>query len=107
TATFWCTREALKIMEPKKYGKIINIASTSAISVMGGHSPGYSASKAAVVSLTKTVALDVAGANIQVNCIAPATAISSPGPGVSPRASRGRLSRGGDQLLLFPSDYVA
>jgi 3-oxoacyl-[acyl-carrier protein] reductase len=58
-------------MEPKKYGKIINIASTSAISVMGGHSPGYSASKAAVVSLTKTVALDVAGANIQVNGIAP------------------------------------
>lgn len=68
---FWCTREALKIMEPKKYGKIINIASTAGISVMSGHSPGYSASKAAVVSLTRTVALDVAGANIQVNCIAP------------------------------------
>jgi 3-oxoacyl-[acyl-carrier protein] reductase len=44
-------------MEPKKYGKIIDIASTSSISVMGGHSSGYSASKAAVVSLTKTVAL--------------------------------------------------
>ena len=68
---FWCTREALKIMEPKKYAKIINVASTGGISVMSGHSPGYSASKAAVVSLTKTVALDVAGANIQVNCIAP------------------------------------
>ncbi len=68
---FWCMREALKIMEPKRYGKIINIASTGGISVMSGHSPGYSASKAAVVSLTKTVALDVAGANIQVNCIAP------------------------------------
>jgi 3-oxoacyl-[acyl-carrier protein] reductase len=65
---FWCTREALKIMEPKKYGKIINIASTGGISTMSGHSPGYSASKAAVVSLTRTVALDVAGANIQVNC---------------------------------------
>ena len=44
-------------MEPKKYGKIINIASTGGTSVMSGHSPGYSASKAAVVSLTKTVAL--------------------------------------------------
>jgi 3-oxoacyl-[acyl-carrier protein] reductase len=68
---FYCTREALKIMEPKKYGRIINIASTGGISVMSGHSPGYSASKAAVVSFTKTVALDVAGANILVNCIAP------------------------------------
>jgi NAD(P)-dependent dehydrogenase (short-subunit alcohol dehydrogenase family) len=38
---------------------------------MSGHSPGYSASKAAVVSLTNTVALDVSGANIFVNCIAP------------------------------------
>ena len=68
---FYCTREALKIMEPKSYGKIINIASTGGISVMSGHSPGYSASKAAVVSFTKTVALDVAGGGISVNCIAP------------------------------------
>jgi 3-oxoacyl-[acyl-carrier protein] reductase len=68
---FYCTREALRIMEPRKYGRIINIASTGGISVMSGHSPGYSASKAAVVNFTKTVALDVAGANIQVNCIAP------------------------------------
>jgi 3-oxoacyl-[acyl-carrier protein] reductase len=68
---FYCIREALKTMEHRKYGKIVNIASTGGISVMSGHSPGYSASKAAVVSLTQTVALDVAGANIQVNCIAP------------------------------------
>jgi 3-oxoacyl-[acyl-carrier protein] reductase len=68
---FYCTREALRIMEPKNYGRIINIASTGGISMMSGHSPGYSASKAAVVNFTKTVALDVAGANILVNCIAP------------------------------------
>jgi 3-oxoacyl-[acyl-carrier protein] reductase len=68
---FYCIREALRIMEPKKYGRIINIASTGGISVLSGHSPGYRASKAAVVSLTQTVALDVSGANILVNCIAP------------------------------------
>jgi 3-oxoacyl-[acyl-carrier protein] reductase len=39
--------------------------------VYSAHSPGYSASKAAVVSFTKTVAQDVAGAGIYVNCIAP------------------------------------
>jgi 3-oxoacyl-[acyl-carrier protein] reductase len=38
---FYCIRGALKIMEPKNYGRMINIASTGGISVMSGHSPGY------------------------------------------------------------------
>ncbi|MCJ0903278.1 SDR family NAD(P)-dependent oxidoreductase [Rhodococcus sp. ARC_M6] len=67
---FYCTREALKFMEPQGYGRIINIASIAGISTGSTHSPGYSAAKAAVVSLTKTVALDVAGAGIYVNAIA-------------------------------------
>ena len=67
---FYCTREALKLMEPQGYGRIINIASIAGTSTASTHSPGYSAAKAAVVSLTKTVALDVAGAGIYVNAIA-------------------------------------
>lgn len=67
---FFCTRDALKLMEPQRYGKIVNIASVAGISTASAHSPGYSASKAAVVSFTKTCALDVAGANIYVNAIA-------------------------------------
>jgi 3-oxoacyl-[acyl-carrier protein] reductase len=61
---FFCTREALRLMEPQRYGKVINIASVGGISTASAHSPGYSATKAAVVSFTKTCALDVAGANI-------------------------------------------
>ncbi|MCE4265981.1 MULTISPECIES: SDR family NAD(P)-dependent oxidoreductase [Rhodococcus] len=67
---FYCTREALKYMEPQQYGRIVNISSVAGISTASMHSPGYSASKAAVANLTKTVALDVAGANIFVNAIA-------------------------------------
>ncbi|MGX7729105.1 SDR family NAD(P)-dependent oxidoreductase [Rhodococcus sp. 2H158] len=67
---FYCTREALKFMEPQKYGKIINITSIAGVSAASTHSPGYSASKAAVASLTKTVGFDVAGSNIYVNAIA-------------------------------------
>ena len=63
-------REALKIMEAKKYGKIINIASIAAVSGMSFHSPHYLASKAGVVGLTRSVALEVIGANVNVNCIA-------------------------------------
>jgi 3-oxoacyl-[acyl-carrier protein] reductase len=61
----------LNIMEDKRYGKIINIASTAGISGNASHSPNYSAAKAGVVSFTKSVAHEVAGSGVIVNCIAP------------------------------------
>lgn len=67
---FYCTRAALQIMEPKGYGKIINIGSIAGISGLSAHSPHYSASKGAMVAFTKAVAVEVAGAGINVNCIA-------------------------------------
>ena len=70
TGVFYCTREALKIMEARKYGKIVSIASIAAVSGMSFHSPHYSASKAGVVGFTRSVALEVIGAGVNVNCIA-------------------------------------
>jgi len=67
---FYCTRAALRLMEPQKYGKIINIASVAGLGKDSAFSPSYSATKAAVISYTKTAAFDVAGAGIQVNAIA-------------------------------------
>lgn len=67
---FYCTRAALRFMEPQRAGRIVNIASVAGLGAGSMHSPGYSATKAAVISLTQTTAFDVAGANIQVNAIA-------------------------------------
>jgi 3-oxoacyl-[acyl-carrier protein] reductase len=67
---FFCTRAALRQMEPRRRGRIVNIASIAGLGAASMHSPGYSATKAGVISLTKTSALDVAGAGIYVNAIA-------------------------------------
>lgn len=68
---FYCTRAALNRMEPQRYGKIVNIASIAGISAMSAHSPHYSATKGAVIAFTRSVAYEVAGANVQVNAICP------------------------------------
>ena len=69
--TFYCTREALKLMQPQKYGRIVNVASLSGMSGLSAHSPHYSATKGAVIAFTKAVAAEVAGSNIAVNVMAP------------------------------------
>jgi 3-oxoacyl-[acyl-carrier protein] reductase len=87
---FYCTREALRIMEPKAYGKIVNIGSIAGISGISAHSPHYSASKGGMVAFTKSVAVEVAGAGINVNCIAAG--------GVATHVWDQLVERGGDAL---------
>jgi 3-oxoacyl-[acyl-carrier protein] reductase len=67
---FLCSKEAVKVMSKQRYGRIVNIASV--VAFMGN--PGqanYSASKAGIVGLTKTVAREYASRGITVNAVAP------------------------------------
>lgn len=68
---FYCTRAALRVMQAQRYGRIVNVASTAGMSSRSAHSPHYSATKGAVIAFTRSVALEVAGANIFVNALAP------------------------------------
>ncbi|NCO67762.1 MAG: 3-oxoacyl-[acyl-carrier-protein] reductase [Nitrospirae bacterium CG_4_10_14_0_8_um_filter_41_23] len=67
---FLCTREAVKVMSRQRYGRIINITSVAAFMGNPGQT-NYSASKAGIVGLTKTVAREYAVRGITVNAVAP------------------------------------
>jgi 3-oxoacyl-[acyl-carrier protein] reductase len=75
---FYCTREALRIMEPRHSGKIINIASVAGIGGFSAFHPAYCATKGAVLAFTRSVAVEVAGANIFVNAIAAGGILTPP-----------------------------
>lgn len=68
--TFLCSKEAIRIMAKQQYGKIINVSSVVAFTGNPGQA-NYSASKAGIVGLTKTIAKEYASRGIRANAVAP------------------------------------
>ncbi|MBV9367334.1 MAG: SDR family oxidoreductase [Solirubrobacterales bacterium] len=68
---FFANRAAARAMMPRGYGRIVNVAS---IAGKEGNpmAAAYSASKAAVIAMTKAIGKDLAETGVLVNCVAPA-----------------------------------
>ncbi|MFT5703338.1 MAG: 3-oxoacyl-[acyl-carrier protein] reductase [Rickettsiales bacterium] len=69
-STFVLNRNAIKKMIRRKYGRIINISSIVGVSGNPGQA-NYVASKAGMIGMSKSFALEVASRGITINCIAP------------------------------------
>jgi 3-oxoacyl-[acyl-carrier protein] reductase len=71
TGTFICCREVVPAMRAKGYGRIVNIASVAGKDG-NPNASAYSASKAGVMALTKSLGKELADTAIRVNCVTPA-----------------------------------
>ena len=70
-ALFYCCREVVPHMRNNLYGRIVNIASVAGKDG-NPNASAYSASKAAVMALTKSLGKELADTGVRVNCITPA-----------------------------------
>lgn len=74
---FLCGQEAARVMAKQGGGVIVNISSISSIMAPQTNIVPYGASKGAVLSMTRHMAMDLADRNIRVNAIAPGTVLTA------------------------------
>ncbi|MDN5248327.1 MAG: 3-oxoacyl-[acyl-carrier-protein] reductase [Wolbachia endosymbiont of Tyrophagus putrescentiae] len=70
TSTFKLNKNACKILLKNKWGRIVNISSVIGLIGNAGQA-NYAASKAGMIAMSKSIAKEVAGRGITVNCLAP------------------------------------
>lgn len=76
TATFLACRAVVPAMRRRRYGRIVTVASMAARTALPQAAHPYSAAKAAVVGLTRQLALEVAADGVTANTVAPGVVLS-------------------------------
>lgn len=103
--TFLCAQAALIPMMQQKYGRIVNTASVGALGNIG--QANYSASKAGVIGLTKTLSLEVARHNITVNAVAPGAVKTRMTATIPEKLMNDMIARIPLQRMAEPDDIAA
>ena len=71
TGTLLCSQAAARLMLRRRWGRIVNIASVAGIRAVGTGRTAYGTSKAAVIALTRQMAVELAEYGITANAVAP------------------------------------
>ena len=103
---FTCTKIVSKVMMQQRYGRIINMASVVGVTGNVGQA-NYSASKAGLIGLTKTVAKELAPRGITVNAIAPGFIETDMTASLSEKARNAMLSQVPLRRAGQPEDIAA
>jgi 3-oxoacyl-[acyl-carrier protein] reductase len=108
--TFYCSREALKIMNPQLSGCIINMGSI--MGTTGGIGTSYCAAKAGILGFTRALAREVVSRGIRVNALAPGfidTELTAPFDSLRPlleaQTPMGKFGECDD--IAWPAVYLA
>ena len=102
---FLCTKTVAKLMIKQRYGRIVNISSV--VGLMGNAGQvNYSASKAGLLGLTKSVARELASRNVTVNAIAPGFITTSMTEGLSEKVKKELITQFPLGRLGSPEDIA-
>jgi 3-oxoacyl-[acyl-carrier protein] reductase len=103
--TWLCCQIAAVPMIQQNYGRIVNTSSIGALGNIG--QANYAASKAGVIGLTKTLALEWARFGIAVNCVAPGATKTQMTAGIPDKILQGILSKIPARRLAEPEEIAA
>ncbi len=92
TSTFLLSKNAIKKMLKSKFGRIVNITSVVGHSGNLGQS-NYSASKAGIIGMSKSLAIEYAKKNITINCVSPGFIVSNMTMGIAEKVKTYLTSR--------------
>jgi len=92
TSTFLLSKHAIKKMLKTKFGRIVNITSVVGHTGNLGQS-NYSASKAGIIGMSKSLAIEYAKKNITVNCVSPGFIVSDMTMGIADKVKLYLTSR--------------